>query len=116
VEIQVRTALQDGWAQLIERFADWWGRGIRYGDLPIDPDREVAEGWTRRSLFETFMEQSERIDQLEQLAASIHRLETDFKRNPPTPEELQQIEEAKEVHRIFEAQIREMYLRLGLMK
>jgi ppGpp synthetase/RelA/SpoT-type nucleotidyltranferase len=33
VEIQVRTDLQDGWAQLYERFGDQAGRAIRYGRL-----------------------------------------------------------------------------------
>lgn len=31
VEIQIRTELQDSWAQIFERLADTWGRSIRYG-------------------------------------------------------------------------------------
>jgi ppGpp synthetase/RelA/SpoT-type nucleotidyltranferase len=31
VEIQVRTKLQDTWAQIFERLADQWGRELRYG-------------------------------------------------------------------------------------
>lgn len=31
VEIQVRTYLQNEWAQFVERLADSWGRGLRYG-------------------------------------------------------------------------------------
>ncbi|GGI66943.1 hypothetical protein GCM10010116_62080 [Microbispora rosea subsp. aerata] len=38
VEIQVRTELQDVWAQILERLADQWGRGIRYGDAPENPE------------------------------------------------------------------------------
>jgi ppGpp synthetase/RelA/SpoT-type nucleotidyltranferase len=34
VEIQVRTVLQDLWAQAMERLADEVGRGIRYGEPP----------------------------------------------------------------------------------
>lgn len=34
VEIQVRTALQHGWAELFEKLADLAGRRIRYGDPP----------------------------------------------------------------------------------
>lgn len=37
VEIQVRTELQDTWAQIIEDLGDTWGRGIRYGDEPLNP-------------------------------------------------------------------------------
>jgi hypothetical protein len=116
VEVQVRTALQDGWAQLIERFADWWGRGIRYGELPIDPDRDLGAGLTRRSLFELFMQQAERIDQLERIAAGIYLLERHFEDNPPTPEEEQQLREAKEGYQSYETEIRELYLALGVMK
>ncbi|HUY50890.1 MAG TPA: RelA/SpoT domain-containing protein [Streptosporangiaceae bacterium] len=38
VEIQVRTEMQDAWAQLVENLGDRWGRGIRYGDDPAEPD------------------------------------------------------------------------------
>lgn len=34
VEIQVRTLPQDGWAQIMERYGDLYGREIRYGELP----------------------------------------------------------------------------------
>jgi len=37
VEIQVRTNLQDIWAQIFERIADQWGRQIRYGQPPDPP-------------------------------------------------------------------------------
>jgi ppGpp synthetase/RelA/SpoT-type nucleotidyltranferase len=37
VEIQVRTHLQSEWANMYERAADLWGRGIRYDELPEDP-------------------------------------------------------------------------------
>ena len=36
VEIQVRTELQNYWAQIVERLADRWGRGVRYGEGPAD--------------------------------------------------------------------------------
>ena len=39
VEIQVRTAWQDRWAQAMERLGDCWGRAIRYGGGPELPDR-----------------------------------------------------------------------------
>jgi ppGpp synthetase/RelA/SpoT-type nucleotidyltranferase len=40
VEIQVRTDLQDIWAQIFERIADKWGRQIRYGEPPSPPSPE----------------------------------------------------------------------------
>jgi ppGpp synthetase/RelA/SpoT-type nucleotidyltranferase len=42
VEVQIRTELQDTWAQMMERVADQWGRGIRYGEDP-DSLNESAE-------------------------------------------------------------------------
>jgi hypothetical protein len=38
IEIQIRTELQDTWAQIMERLADRWGRGIRYGEPPESPE------------------------------------------------------------------------------
>ena len=43
VEVQVRTTLQDRWAQIVERMADPWGRQIRYGQLPDAPDEHVGK-------------------------------------------------------------------------
>jgi len=43
VEIQVRTKLQDLWAQTFERLADHLGRGIRYGALPTGEGRVAVE-------------------------------------------------------------------------
>ena len=37
VEVQVRTAMQDQWAQILERMADHWGRQIRYGEPANQP-------------------------------------------------------------------------------
>ena len=49
VEVQLRTRLQDLWAQLVERLGDAWGRQIRYGGEPDDPHRFVG-GITRIDL------------------------------------------------------------------
>jgi hypothetical protein len=65
VEIQVRTYLQDLWAQIVERLADAWGRGIRYGEPPSRPDLPAAEGRTRHELVERVME----------LAIAVHAVE-----------------------------------------
>lgn len=55
VEIQVRTVMQDLWAQAMEKLADELGRGIRYGDVP-----EQA---------------ADRVTGLIELSATIHALE-----------------------------------------
>lgn len=48
VEIQVRTALQDAWAQVFEQFADMYGRPLRYGGPPVITRPGVP--WHRRML------------------------------------------------------------------
>lgn len=42
VEIQVRTRAQHVWAEVFERLADRWGRQIRYGGPPDDPQAPGA--------------------------------------------------------------------------
>lgn len=44
MEIQVRTKLQDAWAQISEKLGDLWGRGLRYGAGPDLPDSPVVLG------------------------------------------------------------------------
>jgi len=71
VEIQVRTTLQDLWAQVVERLADRWGRGIRYGDPPNNPDTEVGGGFTRRMMLKELMRLSEVNNSLELVAVKL---------------------------------------------
>jgi ppGpp synthetase/RelA/SpoT-type nucleotidyltranferase len=60
VEIQIRTELQALWADIYERQADAWGRGIRYGDPPEpDPDGHTV---ARVTLLQTMISLS--VDQL----------------------------------------------------
>jgi hypothetical protein len=44
MEIQVRTKLQDGWAQISEKLGDTWGRGLRYGEGPDEPGAPARPG------------------------------------------------------------------------
>jgi hypothetical protein len=92
------------------RLADRWGRGIRYGDLPNDPDAHVVRGFTRREIVEQLMEQSERLHMLEELAIEFaqdeqKQVKTDeltsqvedyLKSDPRVMELLQSIEKSKE--------------------
>jgi ppGpp synthetase/RelA/SpoT-type nucleotidyltranferase len=65
VEIQIRTELQDSWAQIVERLGDTWGRGIRYGQEPEDAETIVAtydeEVFDRRDLLALLMTLSDAI-------------------------------------------------------
>lgn len=77
VEIQVRTDLQDAWANFFERLADSWGRQIRYGQPPTDPDvattRPDGELTTRRKVLEEALDLSNLIDDLEGVEADSER-------------------------------------------
>ena len=58
VEIQIRTELQNSWAQIFERLGDRWGRGIRYGQDPENPESIVSSGesvYTRRDVIALLM-------------------------------------------------------------
>lgn len=52
VEIQIRTQLQHFWAELLETFAGGWGRQVRYGEPPDEPERLIGgEGSITRAAF-----------------------------------------------------------------
>lgn len=73
VEVQVRTTLQDLWAQIFEGLADRWGRGIRYGepvphaDQPIDGETP----FTRQDLVELLQKSSRTIAGVEELRTDL---------------------------------------------
>jgi ppGpp synthetase/RelA/SpoT-type nucleotidyltranferase len=51
VEIQARTQLQHEWAELFEKMADLFGRGIRYGETPVNPlGNDLAAAVIERAL------------------------------------------------------------------
>lgn len=87
VEIQIRTELQDSWAQIVERLGDRWGRGIRYGQEPDNPEGLVRSGksvYTRRELMALLITLSDsiwdversrlRLDMLKQLLVMVNSL------------------------------------------
>jgi ppGpp synthetase/RelA/SpoT-type nucleotidyltranferase len=70
VEVQVRTRLQDLWAQLVERLGDAWGRQIRYGGEPDEPERAIR-GTTRGDVWELVRDLAEHIDNSEEVVATL---------------------------------------------
>jgi ppGpp synthetase/RelA/SpoT-type nucleotidyltranferase len=83
VEIQVRTELQDTWAQIVERLADRWGRGIRYGEDPENPEVIVRSGelaLTRRGAIEILMRLSDAVSTVEQARATFAEAERSLDR------------------------------------
>lgn len=75
VEIQVRTPLQDIWAQMSEKLGDMWGRDIRYGGQPADPDAptfpDEPDSRSRASMLELLMYLSECINGVENYQAKM---------------------------------------------
>jgi hypothetical protein len=70
VEVQVRTLMQDQWAQIVERLGDTWGRQIRYGGDPADPDTPVGNGTvTRLNLWRFVQTMSDLVGDCERLVA-----------------------------------------------
>jgi ppGpp synthetase/RelA/SpoT-type nucleotidyltranferase len=77
IELQIRTEPQDMWAQMVERLADQWGRGIRYGEDPDsvgNPEESLTLVETRRELVASFITMSDLIAQVEVMRA---KAETD---------------------------------------
>ncbi len=70
VEVQIRTRLQDLWAQLVERLGDGWGRQIRYGGDPDDAQRFVG-GTTRAELWALVQDLATHIDRSEETVAAL---------------------------------------------
>jgi ppGpp synthetase/RelA/SpoT-type nucleotidyltranferase len=71
IEIQVRTRLQDQWAQIVERLGDQWGRGIRYGSDPEDAERTIGDtDATRESIWMATRAYADLIDTYETLEVS----------------------------------------------
>jgi RelA/SpoT family protein len=95
VEVQVRTELQNRWAQLAERLGDSWGRQVRYGEPPTEPDRLVAEPdkppadpgqvaveLTRGKVWNYVRELSELIDEVERMYLEQATIEEQFRHWP----------------------------------
>jgi ppGpp synthetase/RelA/SpoT-type nucleotidyltranferase len=70
VEVQVRTELQDLWAQVFERLGDRWGRAIRYGGEPDKPDAR-AFGMTRLDVVDAMQEFSDQIERVERMRSAM---------------------------------------------
>jgi ppGpp synthetase/RelA/SpoT-type nucleotidyltranferase len=74
VEIQIRTELQDTWAQIFERLGDRWGRGIRYGQDPANPESMVRSGefaTSRREAVALLMTLSDAISAVEETRRQV---------------------------------------------
>jgi hypothetical protein len=80
VEVQIRTELQDLWAQVFERLADRWGRSIRYGGEPDEPDAVALDGpppITRAEVVQFVQQFSDQIDNIERTQVDVLDVEDD---------------------------------------
>ena len=77
VEVQIRTELQDTWAQIVERLGDRWGRGLRYGEEPEEPNARVdfsGVAGTRREAMQRIAGLSDSIADIENVRARLLRI------------------------------------------
>lgn len=98
VEVQIRTTLQDMWAQVFEGLADQWGRQIRYGDVPELPEAVVVEGdsndqdeVTRADILKLVQSLADRIDRYEESIANMMRFEPVFAQAAGNPREIPRV-------------------------
>lgn len=70
IEIQVRTTMQHLWAEVVERLGDRWGRQIRYGGEPPDPDTSIGREMTRQDLWNAVLSFSKTVAGVEEAAAA----------------------------------------------
>jgi ppGpp synthetase/RelA/SpoT-type nucleotidyltranferase len=126
VEIQVRTALQDAWAQLYEKCGDSWGREIRYGEAlrHADEPAGVMPG-TRQQAVDFMLRLSKQTEQLELIACRLQDLELHFSNATDQPlsdndildrdeERRQSVAEAKSMYReLHDQMMQDLLSRLG---
>jgi hypothetical protein len=80
VEIQLRTAPQDTWAQLLEALGDTWGRSLRYGGEPDDSEQVVSpqgDGCSRGEAIERCRTWADRLHDTAALVDRATRLDPD---------------------------------------
>lgn len=107
MEIQVRTKLQDTWAQITEKLGDLWGRGLRYGDGPDQPDLDGGLGtsMTRGQVVEALKLLADGIANIENLALQEARvreelLTLDLTARADLAQTLDQLKERLATHRV----------------
>jgi hypothetical protein len=88
VEIQIRTYLQHRWAEIVEALERLWGRQIRYGDPPTNPDhRETPEGPTRQETYDFVMQLAIEVETLEMMRIQLDDMEDRFPRSSDRDED-----------------------------
>jgi hypothetical protein len=75
LEVQIRTMRQDLWAQAMEGLADYYGRQIKYGDPPFDPDTNVGGGVTRARVVDSMLGLADMLGKLEGFFEAIEDIE-----------------------------------------
>jgi hypothetical protein len=99
IEVQIRTPLQDAWAQVFERLGDVWGRQIRYGGAP-NPPKATDTGTMsyRQGMVDMLLKFSDLIADHEQAVAELVQLEfrLDELPEPETDDDRDEVEDARQ--------------------
>ena len=91
IEIQVRTAAQHQWAEIVERLGDALGRQIRYGEPPIDTERPVGGAGRTRAVSGSCSGLGDMIADAEKVMEEILTMRTRYGVN--VPDDLVDLEE-----------------------
>jgi len=105
VEIQIRTPLQHQWAELNEKLGDRWGRGLRYGDGPDNPDHPIPSetSFTRRDFVDNLQRLGKAIATLEKFNNEIQTIEMRvgcLEESSISSELLNALQDARAVHHV----------------
>ncbi|MBW4703679.1 hypothetical protein [Micromonospora sp. RL09-050-HVF-A] len=110
VEVQVRTELQHMWAEATERLGDRWGRGLRYGLGPDEPDKSLfrSAAITRERFVELLQRLSVGIATYEEAQHVIDKaeLQLSFTEQPASVDLWHHVEQARDALESARNQIR----------
>jgi ppGpp synthetase/RelA/SpoT-type nucleotidyltranferase len=121
VEIQVRTELQDSWAQIVEDLGDRWGRAIRYGGEPQRPEALIRAGdsvVSRRAAMDMLVTLSESIAEYEETYRKVEEVRNSIAKFGDSLDNLSQLSAGAGIHdedpvSEISSNLRELFFTLG---
>ncbi len=100
IEVQVRTQLQDSWAQIFERVADQWGRQIRYGGEAEGADKVVV---LQGELVQDRTTRAKIVDVLQNLSSAIDAYEVAEEADQSITRSFELVEAGKGITELMES-------------
>ena len=107
---------RDAWAQCFERFADRFGRGIRYGE-PLENPAATLGGMSAAAIFEGLQKASEQLalaEYGETAQAEQHKRLKSLQREVSDLASIRAVEQAANVQQVIETNLRNFAVDLDL--